>query len=638
MNEIRITLPDGSVSECHRSATVKDIIASWKNEMLSSTVAAKLNSALVDLSHPIKEDASLEVIEISSKEGLAILRHSISHVMAQAVQDTFEGVQICIGPSIEDGFYYDFEYSETFTPEDFEKIEARMQETVASDYPFLHREMSREEAIALFRDKGESYKVELINDLPEDIKTVTIYSQGRYVDLCRGPHIPSTGMIKAFKLLSVAGAYWRGDERNKMLQRIYGTGFASEEALAEYLRIVEEAKKRDHRKLGRDLDLFQVNDEAGPGLIIFHPKGTMLRTVIEDWEKKEHLKRGYEMVMGPQILKVDLWKKSGHFDHYRENMYFTEVENQGYGIKPMNCLSHMLIYKSKIRSYRDLPLRYFELGTVHRHEKTGVLHGLIRVRQFTQDDAHILCTPEQLNSEIIGIANFVSYAMKIFGFDYDVELSTRPEKSIGSDEDWEMATSALKDALRVNKMVYEINEGDGAFYGPKIDFKIKDALNRKWQCATIQCDFTLPERFDLSYIGADGEKHRPVMLHRVILGSIERFMGVLIEHYAGAFPVWLSPVQAVLMTVTDRHIPYGEEVFIKLGDAGIRVERDFRNEKLGYKIREAQIQKIPYMLVIGDREMESNRVSPRERSGKDLGAIGVNEFIGLVKEKCAQYQ
>lgn len=638
MNEIRITLPDGSVSECHRGATVKDVIASWKNEMLSSTVAAKLNSALVDLSHPIKEDASLEVIEISSKEGLAILRHSISHVMAQAVQDTFEGVQISIGPSIEDGFYYDFEYSETFTPEDFEKIEARMQETVASDYPFLHREMSREEAVALFRDKGESYKVELINDLPEDIKTVTIYSQGRYVDLCRGPHIPSTGMIKAFKLLSVAGAYWRGDERNKMLQRIYGTGFASEEALAEYLRIVEEAKKRDHRKLGRDLDLFQVNDEAGPGLIIFHPKGTMLRTVIEDWERKEHLKRGYEMVMGPQILKVDLWKKSGHFDHYRENMYFTEVEKQGYGIKPMNCLSHMLIYKSKIRSYRDLPLRYFELGTVHRHEKTGVLHGLIRVRQFTQDDAHILCTPEQLNSEIIGIANFVSYAMKIFGFDYDVELSTRPEKSIGSDEDWEMATSALKDALRVNKMVYEINEGDGAFYGPKIDFKIKDALNRKWQCATIQCDFTLPERFDLSYIGADGEKHRPVMLHRVILGSIERFMGVLIEHHAGAFPVWLSPVQAVLMTVTDRHIPYGEEVFIKLSDAGIRVERDFRNEKLGYKIREAQIQKTPYMLVIGDREMESNRVSPRERSGKDLGAIGVNEFIGLVKEKCAQYQ
>ncbi len=409
-------------------------------------------------------------------------------------------------------------------------------------------------------------------------------------------------------------------------------------ALAEYLHVIEEAKKRDHRKLGRELDLFQINDEAGAGLIIFHPKGTMLRAIIEDWERKEHLKRGYDMVMGPQILKVDLWKKSGHFDHYRENMYFTEIEDQGYGIKPMNCLSHMLIYKSKIRSYRDLPLRYFELGTVHRHEKTGVLHGLTRVRQFTQDDAHILCTPEQLNSEITGIADFVSYAMKIFGFDYDVELSTRPENSIGSDEDWEMATAALEDALKDNRMAYEINEGDGAFYGPKIDFKLKDALNRKWQCATIQCDFTLPERFDLSYIGADGEKHRPVMLHRVILGSIERFLGVLIEHYAGAFPVWLSPVQAVLMTVTDKHIPYGEGVYLQLSNAGIRAEKDFRNEKLGYKIREAQVQKIPYMLVIGDREMESNRVSPRERNGKDLGAIGVDEFIELVREKCTQYK
>ncbi|HVO65419.1 MAG TPA: threonine--tRNA ligase, partial [Syntrophales bacterium] len=503
---------------------------------------------------------------------------------------------------------------------------------------FIRQEVSREKAIALFQDKGESYKVELINNLPENIKTVSLYSQDGYVDLCRGPHIPSTGMIKAFKLLSVAGAYWRGDEKNKMLQRIYGTGFATKDALDEYLHIIEEAKKRDHRKLGKELDLFQISDEAGAGLVIFHPKGTMLRTIIEDWERKEHLKRGYEMVIGPQILKVDLWKKSGHFDHYRDNMYFTEIEDQGYGIKPMNCLSHMLIYKSKIRSYRDLPLRYFELGTVHRHEKTGVLHGLTRVRQFTQDDAHILCTPEQLNSEITGIAEFVSYAMKIFGFDYSIELSTRPENSIGSDEDWEMATAALENALKVNSMSYEVNEGDGAFYGPKIDFKLKDALNRKWQCATIQCDFTLPERFELSYIGADGDKHRPVMLHRVILGSIERFLGVLIEHYAGAFPLWLSPVQAVLMTVTDKHIPYGEEVYLQLTNAGIRVEKDFRNEKLGYKIREAQVQKIPYMLVIGDREMESNRVSPRERSGKDLGAIGINEFMELVREKCSQYK
>ncbi len=638
MNEIRIVLPDGSVRLCNQGKTIKEIIASWKKEILPSIVAAKLNNEPVDLSHLIKESATISLIDIESKEGLEILRHSISHVMAQAVKDLFEGVQITIGPSIEEGFYYDFDYKENFTPEDLTKIEERMQEIVVADYSFVRQEMSRKEAISFFGGKGETYKVELLKELPEDVKTISLYSQDGYVDLCRGPHIPSTGMIKAFKLLNVAGAYWRGDERNKMLQRIYGTGFATEKAMAEYLHIVEEAKKRDHRKLGKELDLFQMNDEAGPGLIIFHPKGARLRNIIEDWERKEHLKRGYEMVVGPQILKAELWKRSGHFDHYRENMYFTEVENQAYGIKPMNCLSHMLIYKSKIRSYRDLPLRYFELGTVHRHEKTGVLHGLMRVRQFTQDDAHILCTPEQLNGEITAIADFVSYAMKVFGFDYEVELSTRPEKSIGSDEEWEMATAALEGALKINKISYEVNEGDGAFYGPKIDFKLKDALKRKWQCATIQCDFTLPDRFDLSYIGADGEKHRPVMLHRVILGAIERFMGVLIEHYAGAFPVWLSPVQAVLMTVTDKHIPYGERVYIELIEAGIRAERDFRNEKLGYKIREAQMQKVPYMLVIGDREMESNKVSPRERSGKDLGATGVNEFIELIREKSAQYQ
>lgn len=638
MSEIKIVLPDGSLHLCDKSETIKEIIASWKKETLPSIVAAKLNDKPVDLSHSIEEPATVSLINIESKEGLEILRHSISHVMAQAVKDLFEGVQITIGPSIEEGFYYDFDYRENFTPEDLAKIERRMQEIIAADLPFDRKEMSRQDAISFFRERGETYKVELLNDLPEDVKTISLYSQGGYVDLCRGPHIPSTGMIRAFKLLNVAGAYWRGDEKNRMLQRIYGTGFATREALAEYLHIVEEAKKRDHRRLGKELDLFQMNDEAGPGLIIFHPKGARLRNIIEDWERKEHLKRGYEMVVGPQILKAELWKRSGHFDHYRENMYFTEVENQAYGIKPMNCLSHMLIYKSKIRSYRDLPLRYFELGTVHRHEKTGVLHGLMRARQFTQDDAHILCTPEQLNGEITAIADFVSYAMQVFGFEYDVELSTRPEKSIGSDEEWEMATAALEGALKINKIDYEVNEGDGAFYGPKIDFKLKDALKRKWQCATIQCDFTLPDRFDLSYIGADGEKHRPVMLHRVILGAIERFMGVLIEHYAGAFPVWLSPVQAVLLTVTDKHIPYGESVYTELFGAGIRVERDFRNEKLGYKIREAQMQKVPYMLVIGDREMESNRVSPRERSGKDLGAVGVNEFIELVKEKSAQYQ
>jgi threonyl-tRNA synthetase len=635
MKEIKVTLPGGTEDRYPPGKTAKEILSSWNAEALGSAVAAKMNGFLVDLSSPVEEDSSIEPVNISSKEGLEVIRHSISHIMAQAVQDIFDGVKVTIGPSIEDGFYYDFDYAKTFTPEDLEKIEKRMQEIVSADHSFERRVVSRDEAVALFDEKGESYKVELINDLPDDVKEVSLYSQGGFVDLCRGPHIPSTGMIRAFKLMNVAGAYWRGDENKKMLQRIYGTGFATPEEMAEYLTLVEEAKKRDHRKLGRELDLFQVNDEAGPGLIIFHPKGALLRTIIEDWEKKEHLKRGYDIVMGPQILKGDLWKKSGHFDHYRDNMYFTEVDEQTYGIKPMNCLAHMLIYKSKIRSYRDLPLRYFELGTVHRHEKTGVLHGLMRARQFTQDDAHILCTPDQLNEEIRAIADFVAYAMDIFGFEFEVELSTRPEDSIGTDEDWELATNALNQALKDNKMVYDVNEGDGAFYGPKIDFKLKDALGRKWQCATIQCDFTLPERFDLSYVGSDGERHRPVMLHRVILGAIERFMGVLIEHYAGAFPLWLSPVQATVLTVTDNHIPYGEKVYKELVDAGIRVDRDFRNEKLGYKIREGQMQKTPYLLVIGEREVESVTVSPRQRGGKNLGALDVKEFINIVKEKCS---
>ena len=638
VQKIKIALPGGKEALCPAGLTVGEALAGGHGGNLASTMAAKVNGLPVDLSHSLAEDAAIEPIDAASSEGLSILRHSMSHVMAQAVQESFAGVQVAIGPAIEDGFYYDFEYAEGFTPQDLERIETRMWEIAAADCPFERREVSRGEAVELFRSKGEHYKVELLNDLPADVKTVSLYSQNGYIDLCRGPHVPSTGMIKAFKLLHVAGAYWRGDERNKMLQRIYGTGFATQEALDEHLRLLEEAKKRDHRRLGRELDLFQLNDEAGPGLVIFHPKGTLLRTIIEDWEKKEHLKRGYDLVIGPQILKVDLWKRSGHFDHYREHMYFTEVDEQTYGIKPMNCLSHMLIYKAKIRSYRDLPLRYFELGTVHRHEKAGVLHGLMRVRQFTQDDAHILCTPAQLNGEIRAIADFVGYAMGIFGFEYEVELSTRPENSIGSDQDWELGTAALEGALRDGGMTYEVNEGEGAFYGPKIDFKLKDALKRKWQCATIQCDFTLPERFDLSYIGEDGEKHRPVMLHRVILGAIERFMGVLIEHYAGAFPLWLSPVQAVVLTVTDNHIPYGKEVRMRLVEAGIRAEGDFRNEKLGYKIREAQLQKTPFMLVIGDREVASGQVSPRQRDGKNLGSIGVEAFIALVRGQSAQFK
>ncbi|MFZ3253801.1 MAG: threonine--tRNA ligase [Syntrophales bacterium] len=630
-------MPDKATLSLPVGTNVREAIGAWDQGVLASAVAAYVNGKPVDLSSALLEPAEVSIITNSSREGLQILRHSTAHVMAQAVQDMFRGVQIAIGPTIEDGFYYDFDYEESFTPDDLEKIDARMREIIAADHVFQRREVSREDALALFEGRGEKYKVELINDLPADVLTVSIYKQGDYLDLCRGPHIYSTGAIKTTRLLNIAGAYWRGDERNKMLQRIYGTGFADPAALAEHLHLLEEAKKRDHRRLGRELDLFQINEEAGPGLVIYHPKGAVLRTIIEDWEKKEHQKRGYDMVIGPQILKADLWKKSGHYDNYRGNMYFTEVEGQTYGVKPMNCLAHMLIYKSRIRSYRDLPLRYFELGTVHRHEKTGVLQGLLRVREFTQDDAHILCTPEQLNGEIKGVVDFVDYAMRVFGFDYEVELSTRPKKSIGSDQDWEMAEAALRQALEEKGVVYDINEGDGAFYGPKIDFKLKDALKRKWQCATIQCDFTLPERFELTYIGVDGEKHRPVMLHRVILGAIERFMGVLIEHHAGAFPVWLAPVQAVIVTVTDQQIPYGEKVYAQLQKAGIRVDKDFRNEKLGYKIREAQMQKIPYMLVMGDREVEGAQVSPRQRDGKNLGSMSVEGFIAQVTEKCGQY-
>lgn len=639
MKNVTVTLPGGAQLDVEEGASVRKILERWDESSLKQAVAARLDGHLVDLSREVVSDALLEPVTVDSTEGTDILRHSISHVMAQAVKELFPSVRVTIGPSIEDGFYYDFDYPDgTFTPDDLEKIESRMEEIIAQDSPFVRMVLPVDEAIAFFRECGEKYKVELIEDLRGEVKEVSLYNQGGFVDLCRGPHIPSTGMIKAFKLLSVAGSYWRGDEGNARLQRIYGTGFPSKKELKQHLDLLEEAKRRDHRKLGRELDLFSTSDEVGPGLIIWHPKGALLRTIIEDWERKEHLKRGYGIVMGPQILKGDLWKKSGHFDHYRENMYYTEVDGQLYGIKPMNCLSHMLIYKSKIRSYRDLPLRYFELGTVHRHEKTGVLHGLLRVRQFTQDDAHILCMPEQLNEEIRGIVGFVNDAMGIFGFEYEVELSTRPEKSIGSDEEWEMATTALRKALEDMDLEYDVNEGDGAFYGPKIDFKLKDALGRKWQCATIQCDFTLPDRFDLSYVGPDGEKHRPVMLHRVILGAIERFIGVLIEHYAGALPLWLSPVQALVLTVTDRHIAYGQEVLRRLVDAGVRAEGDFRNEKLGFKIREGQIQKVPFMLVIGDREVESETVAPRGRDGKTLSGIKVDEFTNLVREKVEQFR
>ncbi|MCP3177850.1 MAG: threonine--tRNA ligase [Desulfuromonadales bacterium] len=637
METIRVELPDGTIREVAGGISVLEVAGSISEGLARQSVAAKVDGRLVDVTSTLEGDCRLELITLNSADGLDVYRHSAAHLMAHAVKDLFgKDVQVTIGPSIENGFYYDF-YSDThkFTPEEFEKIESRMAELAKADLPIEREEMTRDSAIELFRQMGESYKVKLIEDLPNE--TVSLYRQGEFVDLCRGPHLPSTGKIKAFKLTSLAGAYWRGDEKNAMLQRIYATAFPDKKQLKAYLDKLEEARKRDHRKLGRELDLFSFNDEAGAGLVIWHPKGAMLRTILEDFERKEHLRRGYDIVMGPQILRTDLWKTSGHYENYRENMYFTEVDEQSYGIKPMNCLSHMLIYKSKKRSYRDLPLRFFELGTVHRHEKSGVLHGLLRVRGFTQDDAHILCTPDQLDGEIKGVLRFVQDVMKIFGFEYEMEISTRPEKSIGSDVDWERATAALMSALKDSGLPFEVNEGDGAFYGPKIDIKLKDALDRRWQCATIQCDFTLPERFDLSYVGPDGERHRPVMVHRVILGAIERFVGVLIEHYAGNFPLWLSPVQARVVNVTDRQADYARDVTQLLREAGVRVDSDLRNEKLGYKIREAQIEKIPYMLVIGDKEVEEGTLSPRHRSGDSLNAMKPDEFIQLVQDECRLY-
>ncbi len=593
------------------------------------TIAAiKVNGEIKDLSEPIISQSEIAPVYIDSQEGLEVMRHSAAHVMAQAVQELFPGTKVTIGPAIKDGFYYDFDYKRPFDIKDLPLIEKKMTEIIKKDLSFTRSEISSTKAIELFKSNGEDYKAELIEDLSE--QAVSLYKQGNFTDLCRGPHLPSTGQIKAFQLTTVAGAYWRGDEKRAMLSRIYGIAFADQKSLDGHLKKIEEAKKRDHRILGKRLDLFSIREEVGPGMILFHPNGAMLRHILEEFEIKEHIKRGYELVMGPQLLKTDLWKKSGHFDHYRENMYFTEIEDQSYGIKPMNCLSHMLIYSSTVRSYKDLPKRYFELGTVHRHERSGVLHGLTRVRQFTQDDAHILCTPEQLKVEIKNIIDFVREIMAVFGFDYEIEISTRPEKSIGTDEDWEKATNALIESVQEINLPHQINEGDGAFYGPKIDVKIKDALERSWQCATIQCDFVLPERFDLTYVGSDGEKHRPVMIHRVILGSIERFLGVLIEHYAGAFPLWLAPVQAIILSITDSHIPYGESLFQTLFEADIRVEKDFRNEKLGFKIREAQMKKIPYMLIIGNKETETGTVSIRLRDGKNLSPMKPNEIIDTI--------
>lgn len=618
----RVDVEDGALC----LDVLKDALS---KKQFKNVVVAKCGTTLLDLTATVPTTCTaLEPVFADSAEGLSVIRHSTAHLMAEAVKKLFPTAQVTIGPAIENGFYYDFDFERPFTPEDLEAIEREMASSVGADKPFSCRSMNAEEARSFFAEQGEEYKIELIKDLGEE--HYSIYSHGDFADLCRGPHVARTGMLKAFKLLSVAGAYWRGDENNKQLQRIYGTAWADAKALKRHLNQLEEAKKRDHRKLGAQLDLFSFQEAGGAGMAYWHPKGTLIRTILEDFVTKEQLKRGYELVRGPQILKRDLWETSGHYENYRENMYFTEIDEQAYGVKPMNCLAHMLIYKRKLMSYRDLPQRYFELGVVHRHEKSGVLHGLLRVRSFTQDDAHIICRPDQLQDEIKGVANWVKSLMGLFDFTYSMELSTRPEKSIGSDEDWERATVALEEAMKDLGLPYEVNEGDGAFYGPKIDVKVRDCLGREWQCSTIQVDFTLPDRFNLSYIGEDGERHRPVMVHRAIMGSVERFLGVLIEHYAGAFPVWLAPVQARILTVTDSQREFAEKVLQFLQEKGIRVEADLRNEKLGYKVREAQVEKIPYMLVIGDKEIEANGVNIRSRDGNDPGVQSLEEAAELI--------
>lgn len=614
-----------------RGITPLEIAEDLSKKLAKEALVAKLNGTIVDLSYKINQDCNLELFTFEDEEGRRAFWHSTSHVMAQAVKRLFPDAKLTIGPSIEEGFYYDFDRDESFTPQDLEKIEKEMEKIVSEDYAFLRMDIAREEAIKKLREMDEPYKVELVQDLPEDAD-ISFYQQGEFVDLCAGPHIPSTGKIKAFKLTSLAGAYWRGDEHNKMLQRIYGISFPKKSMLDEYITRIEEAKKRDHRKLGRELGIFSMHEE-GPGFPFFHPKGMVLWNILTDFWRKEHKKRGYYEIKTPIILNEELWRRSGHWDHYKENMYFTKIDDEDYAVKPMNCPGGILLYKNDVHSYKELPLRLGELGIVHRHELSGVLHGLMRVRCFTQDDAHIFMIPSQIEEEIMGVIDLVDHFYSIFGFKYHVELSTRPENSMGSDELWEKATDALRNALEKKGLPYKVNEGDGAFYGPKIDFHLKDSIGRTWQCGTIQLDFQMPEKFDLTYVGPDGEKHRPVMIHRVIFGSIERFIGILIEHYAGAFPVWLSPVQARILPISEKHMDYAREVKERLEEADIRVELDERNEKIGYKIREAQIQKLPYMLIVGDKEANSGSVSIRQREVGDVGSRSIEEFIAEVKEK-----
>lgn len=628
---IKIKLKDGSVKEYDEGVTALKIASDISGRLAKEVLAARINGKVVDLTRPINQDAEVELLTFDDEDGKKAYWHTSSHIMAQAVLRLFPEAKLAIGPAIDNGFYYDFDIENPFTPEDLDRIEAEMQNVIKEDWPLERFELPRQEAIKFMKEKNQPYKIELIEALPEDA-VISFYKQGEFVDLCAGPHLPSTGRVKAIKLLSVAGAYWRGDEHNKMLQRIYGISFPKKSMLDEYLSKLEEAKKRDHRKLGQELDLFSLHEE-GPGFPFFHPKGMIIRNTLEDFWRKEHRKHGYEEIKTPIILNKELWIQSGHWDHYKDNMYFTKIDDQDYAIKPMNCPGSMIMYKRTMHSYKELPIRLCELGLVHRHEKSGVLHGLMRVRCFTQDDAHIFMLPSQVTDEIIGVIDLIDYFYSLFGFKYHVELSTRPEDSMGTDEQWEMATEALKVALEKKGLKYKVNEGDGAFYGPKIDFHLEDSIGRTWQCGTIQLDFQMPERFDLTYVGEDSEKHRPVMLHRVIFGSIERFIAILTEHYAGAFPTWLAPVQVKILPITDRSLDYACKIQAQLEELDIRTELDNRNEKIGYKIRAAQMEKVPYMLVIGDKEVENSVVSVRSRVKGDTGSMSVGDFINTVEEE-----
>ena len=630
---IQLSVPGKEPQAFPKGTSAKDALAKLGALGSADVFAVKVNGVEKDLLVVLNEDATVEPLTFDSPEGKEIYRHSSTHIMAQAVKESFPTAQMTIGPAIEEGFFYDFAFERPFTPEDLEKIEQRAKAIIDSNLTVTRLEMSKTEAIDFYRTRGELYKVEILEGLPDE--KISMYQQGEFVDLCRGPHVPSTGQIKAFKLLTSAGAYWRGDERNPMLQRIYGTSFPSKEALQKHLDNLEEIKKRDHRKLGKELDLFSIQDETGPGLILWHPKGSQIRLLIENFWRDQHVANNYELVYSPHVARLDLWKTSGHLDFYRENMYASmPVESSEYQLKPMNCPFHIMVYKSHLRSYRDLPVRYGELGTVYRYERSGVLHGLMRVRGFTQDDAHIFCRPDQLAGEVRKVLKFTTFMLGTFGFnEFKMYLSTRPEKAVGSLEQWDQATQALEGALKEGGYAYQEDPGEGVFYGPKIDVKIQDALGRSWQCSTVQVDFNNPERFGLTYIGEDGKTHQPIMIHRALLGSIERFFGILIEHYGGAFPTWLAPVQVAILPISQKHEVYAKKVGENLRAKGCRVDLDLRNEKIGLKIRESEKAKVPFMVVVGDREAESETLSVRQRNGKNLGTMSMNDILQLIRDE-----